>query len=366
MRKIFVIHAIICLLMGQYTFGQNTLTKKVAILETVDKENVVPYGVKLMVRSKLGTAVNNTAGYEAYDRVDIASIMNEQEFQRTGFVNASQIKKLGEMTGANFILVADVANIDEKNVVIVAKILDVESAKIDQTANIHSAIDIKELEESCRILAERLLKINFKTGASKGELRIGDNIYFGEYKEDKPHGAGKMVFAKTDYRKSYKGQWVEGLFDGEGTLLYNDGSVYIGNFKDGQKCGIGTYMYADRTSYRGSWEQGAMNGYGQLYDKNGKLMFVGKWENGQQHGEGTAYYSDGEYEEVIYVNGKRNGYATYYFNSGAYEKGSYVAGQKVGKWDCYDAHGNLTATKLYKNGTLIKTKQIKAKKIKSI
>lgn len=61
-------------------FGQNAPTKKVAILETVDKGKAIPYGVKLMVRSKLAYAITNTPGYEGYDRVDIASIMNEQEF----------------------------------------------------------------------------------------------------------------------------------------------------------------------------------------------------------------------------------------------------------------------------------------------
>lgn len=45
-----------------------------AILETVDKENKVSYGVKFMVRSKLTEVITNTSGYEGYDRVDIASI----------------------------------------------------------------------------------------------------------------------------------------------------------------------------------------------------------------------------------------------------------------------------------------------------
>lgn len=55
--------------------GQNsTITKRVAILETVDKENKVSYGVKFMVRSKLTEVITNTSGYEGYDRVDIASI----------------------------------------------------------------------------------------------------------------------------------------------------------------------------------------------------------------------------------------------------------------------------------------------------
>ena len=42
--------------------------KRVAILETVDKENKVSYANKLILRANLSKAITNTAGYEAYDR----------------------------------------------------------------------------------------------------------------------------------------------------------------------------------------------------------------------------------------------------------------------------------------------------------
>ena len=38
--------------------------KKVAILETVDKEGSVPYGIRLQLRSSLTYAISNTPGYE--------------------------------------------------------------------------------------------------------------------------------------------------------------------------------------------------------------------------------------------------------------------------------------------------------------
>lgn len=141
-------------------FAQDAQTKKVAILETVDKENAIAYGVRLMVSSKLAYAITNTSGYEAYDRVDIASIMNEQEFQRTGLVSDVQIKKLGEMTGADYILVAEVAKLDNNHIIIVSKILNVESAKLVQTSNIQTATDLDAVENACRELAARLLGIS--------------------------------------------------------------------------------------------------------------------------------------------------------------------------------------------------------------
>lgn len=130
---------------------------QVAILETVDKAQDVKRGVKLLLRSTLATAITNTPGYEALERVDISSIVNEQKFQRDGHVSDNQIKQIGEATGADYILVAEVANYDESNVIITAKIINVESFKIARSAEELSGIAPKEMKKSCTSLAAQLL-----------------------------------------------------------------------------------------------------------------------------------------------------------------------------------------------------------------
>ena len=149
------------------TFGQSGEVRKVAILETVDKEKKISYGVKLMVRSNLALAITNTPGYEGYDRVDIASIMGEQEFQRTGMVNDDQIRRLGEMTGATDVLIAEAAKIDDNNIIITAKILDVESAKLLRTSYEQSETNPQALEVACRNVAARLLDVELNGTAVK-------------------------------------------------------------------------------------------------------------------------------------------------------------------------------------------------------
>ena len=94
--KLRTIFLLLALAVATTAFAQQN--KRIAILETVDKEESVPYGVKLLVRSKLSDIITSTPGYEAYDRVDIASIMSEHDFQKTGLVNDLDLKKLGEMT----------------------------------------------------------------------------------------------------------------------------------------------------------------------------------------------------------------------------------------------------------------------------
>ena len=130
--------------------------KKVAILETVDKEGTISYPIKLMLRANLSKAITNTNGYEAYDRTDMDAIMNEQDFQRTGMVSDDQIKRLGEMTGASYVLVAEAVKVDEQNMFITAKILDVESARTERTDNELMNTSPAEIQNGCASLAAKL------------------------------------------------------------------------------------------------------------------------------------------------------------------------------------------------------------------
>lgn len=138
------------------TFAQ---VRKVAILETVDKQGDIPYAHKLMLRSNLSKAITNTDGFEAYDRTDIDAIMGEQDFQRTGLVSDHQIKQLGEMTGAAYILVAEAVKVDDQNMFITAKILNVETAKTEMTDNVLMAATPSDIQHGCESLANKLLGI---------------------------------------------------------------------------------------------------------------------------------------------------------------------------------------------------------------
>ena len=110
-------------------------TKKVAILETVDREGRLSYNQKLMLRSNMARAVSNTTGYEAYDRSDVDMIMSEQDFQRTGLVSDAEIRKLGEMTGVSLILVTEGVLTGDGKIFVSAKILNVETAKVEMMDN---------------------------------------------------------------------------------------------------------------------------------------------------------------------------------------------------------------------------------------
>ena len=167
---------------------------KVAILETVDKEGVVSYAYKLMLRSNLAKAITNSAGYEAYDRTDMDAILSEQNFQRTGLVSEDQIRRLGEMTGAKYILVAEAAKVDDKNMFITAKIVDVETAKTEATDNMLMHTTPEDIQHGSEELAGKLLGLGLESTRKSNHVSRkinGDVVTF----ED---GTKGVIFYKTN------------------------------------------------------------------------------------------------------------------------------------------------------------------------
>ncbi len=66
----------------------------------------------------------------------------------------------------------------------------------------------------------------------------GEGIYTGQLRGMTFHGYGKYesyVVGGT----SYEGEWENGVFHGQGTLTFANGSKLVGEFKDGNIQGIG-------------------------------------------------------------------------------------------------------------------------------
>lgn len=152
MKKVFLLSCL--LLSAMLTFAQET--KKVAILDVVDREGRLSYGNKMMLRSNLARAITNTIGYEAYDRTDMDAILGEHDFQRTGLVSEDQIKQLGKMTGVSLILVAEGALIGNNSMFVSAKILNVVTAKVEMMDNITMGLEAMAMQQGCTTLANRL------------------------------------------------------------------------------------------------------------------------------------------------------------------------------------------------------------------
>lgn len=352
MRKVFIF-----LLSALSTIVLAEEAKKVAILETVDKVGDVPYGVKLQVRMSLTYAISSTSGYEGYDRVDMSSIVGEQNFQRTGMVSGDQIKKLGEMTGAQYVLIAEAAIYDAQNIIITAKVLDVETGGVANSAPPAFANkDPEKMQTACASLAQKLL--GKKSGSSNYSYYNSSSSY------NRP---GNQDFVEDAWGINMKMIWVEGgefmmgctsdqsdCYDDEKNVrrVKVDG-FYIGQFEVTQSQWekvIGTSIYqqrnkanssyslygtgADYPMYYVSWEE-AMEFCRLLSNKTGKtytLPTEAQWEYAARGGnkpDGTKYAGSNMIDVVAWYGG----------NSGSSTHP--VGTKRANSLDIYDMSGNV-------------------------
>jgi hypothetical protein len=162
--------------------------------------------------------------------------------------------------------------------------------------------------------------------------------YFGEVEDDLPHGEG--VLASRHKGVTYCGSWVKGKQHGYGIKAliwdeavygqdYQGNWVYEGDWVDGVFNGQGTLYSGERDWYQGSWRAGLRSGYGVftqrgyssegiyesdvfllgthrnssrtltgqfkygnrldgfgILDERDELLYVGEWLKGRHHGQG--------------------------------------------------------------------------------
>lgn len=152
---------------GRTPKGGATPVKKVAILEIVDKTNQVSYAHKLMLRTSLTKAITEAEGYEGYDRTDLDALLGEQTFQRTGMVTGEQIKRVGEMTGAQYVLVAEAVMVDSVTIFATSKIIDVETAETIKAESQLMRATPQDIQVGCTTLACNMLGVTLEAGITQ-------------------------------------------------------------------------------------------------------------------------------------------------------------------------------------------------------
>lgn len=179
--------------------------KRIAILETVDKAGDVNLGVKNLLRQSITFGINRLQGYEGYNRVDMAQITGEHNFQRTGYVSDSDIKKLGSMTGAQYVLIAEATNYDATHILVFANLVDVETGRVTNSSIPKVAgIDPGQMYKDCAEVAKSLLGIT--TSGSN------TSSYGGSFNNSTPsyNSSANQDFTEDAWGINMKMIWVEG------------------------------------------------------------------------------------------------------------------------------------------------------------
>ncbi|MFM2112665.1 MAG: hypothetical protein RLZZ271_1325 [Pseudomonadota bacterium] len=126
------------------------------------------------------------------------------------------------------------------------------------------------LAEPCEV-RDPLLQGRYEGGCLKGRAHgvgkvtpvvPGQGSYEGEFRFGFIHGQGRFSYPNGDV---YEGQWVDGLRNGGGRLIFGPGSSwygdrYEGQWKDDQQHGYGRYTWVFGDVYEGAWRAGQITG----------------------------------------------------------------------------------------------------------
>jgi hypothetical protein len=119
----------------------------------------------------------------------------------------------------------------------------------------------------------------------------GDNAlrYAGNFVDGLPQGKGTLIFNNGAF---LTGEWVKGKLDGKGANHQSDGNLYIGQFADGKKSGKGTFFFNDNGFSHGSFANDVMEGRAIYISEEGKILNDNYYKNDIKNGPGYQYEID--------------------------------------------------------------------------
>lgn len=139
----------------------------------------------------------------------------------------------------------------------------------------------------------------------------------------------------------YEGPFnVYGERDGVGTMTWDNGDAYTGDFFNGNRHGHGTLAFKDGSEYVGEWECNRQHGVGTRRWNNGDC-YTGQYQNGKRTGEGRFYFSNGDMYTGQWVSGVMQGFGRYYYASGQRFEGIFFQGIRKGKGKLQRTDGSL-------------------------
>ncbi|MDA8820745.1 trypsin-like peptidase domain-containing protein [Planktomarina temperata] len=192
----------------------------------------------------------------------------------------------------------------------------------------HAALKLKTVNINTASSANNLLQNVLGTGSSSdnscptdpsdiwhncvGTYTYDDGSkYVGEWKDDKQHGQGTYTWPGGD---TYIGEHKDNKKHGQGTYSFASGDKYIGEFKDNKRHGQGTYSFASGDKYIGEYKDDKYNGQGTYtFGPNSEWSgdkYVGGYKDGKQNGQGTYFFADGTVETGLWESGEFQGAST--------------------------------------------------------
>jgi hypothetical protein len=154
---------------------------KVALLDPITGEdsNVTSFE-KSLLRGELRKAIYRIEGWEAVSRSDIDQVLNELDFQHTGYVPRNEVHRLGQISGADYLCVSSL-NKSDSQFYLEAYLVEVSTGNIESPVSQLGEVkngNMVNLYDVCQMLVRDLIGTKVVTGGEPIEETF-DNSKWG-------------------------------------------------------------------------------------------------------------------------------------------------------------------------------------------
>ena len=151
--------------------------------------------------------------------------------------------------------------------------------------------------------------------------------YIGEYKNGEKNGQGTVTWTSGE---KYVGDYKNDKRNGQGTFTWTNGDKYVGQYKNNKRNGQGTFTWANGDKYVGKYGDNNKNGQGTFTWSNGD-RYVGEFKNDKRTGQGTYSFKNGDKYVGEFKNGKLTNHGTYTWAIGNKYVGQYKNERRNGQ-----------------------------------
>ncbi len=130
------------------------------------------------------------------------------------------------------------------------------------------------------------------------------SVYYGQYNKGKRHGFGHEVLKDGSI---YSGYWSFDYKSLYGRFILPTGECISGEIKKGKISGLAESITLDGIVRTGHWEDGKLCGIANELDPKAKTHYRGEMKNGVKQGRGVLKFSDGSEYDGEFINNKMTG-----------------------------------------------------------
>lgn len=195
MKRVLIALLLVCFI-NTASFAQS---KRVAILEPVDKANAIYRPVREKLRNYLSKSVLTVEGYEGYTGIT-ASTIGLTDYEQIGLIQSVNIKDIASRANAIYILTTEIDKYDDAQIFVVATLYNGITGEKKLKANTITPIDDTKMYNNCIQLIQNLIGSD-AVGGTAPSVRVPTTPYEGPSAPEL-YGLGKQYYDHGEYEKA--------------------------------------------------------------------------------------------------------------------------------------------------------------------